>query len=225
MQWIHKFQLFLFDFDGLLVNTEHLHYQAYVNTCRNRGVNLDWTFLKYCEAAHFESLGVKDALLRQYPQLFENEVSWETVYAEKKQRYLELIQSGKVELMPGVEKLLLALAKEGIKSCVVTNSPKEQVDLVKANLAVLGTISHWLTREDYNEPKPNPDGYLTAIKRYRQPKDNVIGFEDTVKGLKALEQTPAKAVLICPKHHPQMEALFGFSDISHFSSFEEIQNV
>ena len=31
MRWISEYQLFLFDLDGLLVNTEELHYQAYKN--------------------------------------------------------------------------------------------------------------------------------------------------------------------------------------------------
>ena len=44
MQWIHDFQLFLFDFDGLLVDTEHLHYQAYVNMLSKHGYKLELNF-------------------------------------------------------------------------------------------------------------------------------------------------------------------------------------
>ena len=33
MDWIKKYQLFLFDFDGLLVNTEEMHFLAYKQMC------------------------------------------------------------------------------------------------------------------------------------------------------------------------------------------------
>ena len=40
MEWIHHYQLILFDLDGLLVNTEQLHYQAYKNMLQARGFSL-----------------------------------------------------------------------------------------------------------------------------------------------------------------------------------------
>ena len=221
MDWIKDFDLFLFDFDGLLVNTEHIHYQAYTNMLRDRGHNLDWSFDKYLQIAHSSSDGLKIAILSEFPDLLEQGALWTDLYNEKKKHYLKLLLSSKVELMKGVEKLLLELQKENKKRVVVTHSPKEQVDLIKANNPILKIISYWITREDYLNPKPAPDGYLRAIELYGEKEDKIIGFEDSYRGLKSLLDTPAKAILICHAHHPQLESLVP-SDVNHFESFDEI---
>lgn len=222
MDWTDKYDMFLFDFDGLLVNTEHIHYQAYVNTLKRRGYKLDWNFLEFCQNAHFESSGLEESIYAKFPELKESEPSWKVLYEEKKKAYLSLLQGGKVELMPGVSDLLIHLDKNKKRSCVVTNSLKEQTDLIKAQLPILKTIAHWITRVDYEYPKPHPECYLRAIELYSVSGDRIIGFEDTLKGIKALLKTPAKPVLICPMDHPQIRAIMD-SSVSHFTSFEEIQ--
>jgi HAD superfamily hydrolase (TIGR01509 family) len=218
MKWIRQFQLFLFDFDGLLVNTEHLHYQAYVNMLARRGRTLDWNFAEFCSLAHLNDTALREAIYTAFPDL---EPNWDLLYEEKKQAYLNLLLSGKVELMPGVERLLKELATAGIRRCVATNSLLEQTRLISAQLPILQTIPAWITREDYTKSKPDPECYLRAIELVGQPGDRIIGFEDSIRGLRALQETPALPVLICPSHHPLLE-LASQGRMLHFESFEAI---
>jgi HAD superfamily hydrolase (TIGR01509 family) len=217
MQWVRSFDFFLFDFDGLLVNTEHLHYAAYVNMMAGRGYKLDWSFSQFCQAAHLNSTAIREGIYADFPDL---DPDWQTLYNEKKKNYFELIGAGKVELMPGVEKLLLELEKQKIPCCVVTNSFLEQMKLIRSQLKVLNTIPHWITREDYEKPKPSPESYFLAIELYAKPGDRIIGFEDSIRGLHALKETPALPVLICDSHHPLLEML-GEGTL-HFESLEQI---
>ena len=217
MDWIHDFQLFLFDFDGLLVNTEHIHFQAYINMLARRGFTLDWSFSRYCEAAHLHADAIREGIYAQFPDL---PPDWKMLYSEKKAAYQELLMSAKVELMKGVEPLLEALAKHDIRRCVVTHSPLDQIKLIRKHHAILETLPHWITREDYEKPKPSGECYLKAIQLYGKKGDRIIGFEDSIRGLKALLQTPAQAVLICPSHHPLLE--LSSEGALHFESFEEI---
>lgn len=218
MQWIHDFDLFLFDFDGLLVNTEHLHYQSYVNVLEKMGHRLNLSFSNFIELAHFNSKAWKEAVIREVPEL---EFEWKTVYEKKRENYLSLIGTGKVELMPGVQELLTALDKANIFRCVVTNSPLEQTQLLSSQISILKTIPKWVTREDYEKPKPNSECYLKAIELYGKVGDRIIGFEDSVRGLQALLGTPALAVLICPKHHPLLEIALDKGGV-HFESIDAI---
>ncbi len=217
MQWIRDFQLYLFDFDGLLVNTEHLHYQAYINMLRQRGYDADWSFQSFCEAAHLNATALKEKIYAQFPGLDPN---WSQLYEEKKRCYYELICSGKVELMPGVEKLLRELEKYNIRRCVATNSLREQIELIRSQLKPLQSIPHWITREDYAKPKPAPDAYLRAIELHGKSGDRIIGFEDSIRGLRALQGTPALPILVCPSHHPLLE--LSAVETIHYQSFEEM---
>ncbi len=218
MNWIRDFQLFLFDFDGLLVDTEGLHFAAYVNALARRGYRLDWSFAQYSELAHLNNTAIREGLYAEFPDLDPN---WDRIYAEKKEAYVELLASGKLKLMPGVEPLLKALEKAGIRRCVVTHSLLEHTLPIRAKLPVLNSIPKWITREDYDKPKPDPECYLRAIQLYGQPGDRIIGFEDSVRGLQALKGTPALPVLVCPSHHPLLE-LATEGGVLHFETFERI---
>jgi len=221
MKWIENFSLFLFDFDGLLVNSEHLHFTAYLEMCRRRGYVLSWDFYKFCLVAHYSSTGLRDTIYKEIPELKSREPEWTVLYAEKKQIYQELIEKGNLDLLPGVEKLLLALQNAEIRRAVATNSTKAQVEAIKKQLPMLNSIPLWITREDYQNPKPQPDAYLEAIKRLSQPGDKVIGFEDSLRGIEALKRAKVPPVLICPDLHPQLEEP-ELKDVPRFSSFEEI---
>lgn len=221
MQWIHGFTLFLFDFDGLLVNTEHLHYQAYVNMLAKRGYKLELSFANFFQLAHFSSSAWKEAIYASSPDL---EPNWQILYEEKKAAYLNLLCSGKVELMPGAAKLLKALDEAKIRRCVVTNSILDHVLMIRSHIPQLNTLSKWITREDYEKPKPSPECYLKAIELYGKTGDRIIGFEDSVRGLKALCQTPALPVIICPRHYPLLEIALEEGG-RHFESLEGITDL
>jgi beta-phosphoglucomutase len=218
MKWIHDFQLFLFDFDGLLVNTEHLHLQAYENMLGKRGYRLGWSFGRFCELAHLNATAVREGIYAQFPDL---EPNWEILYKEKKENYFQLLQSGKVELMPGVELLLKALVDARIRTCVVTNALFDQTLLIRSQIPLLKTIPHWVTREEYEKPKPSPECYLRAIQLYGEKGDRIVGFEDSVRGLEALRGTSALPVLICSNHHPLLE-IATEGEVVHYESFEQI---
>lgn len=187
---LHDYELFLFDFDGVLVDTESLHFQAYKQMCAKRGISLKWDEKEYAKFALYSAYGLRKALIQEYPQL--REISWETLYQEKKEEYRQLI-SEHVNLMPGVEQFLEKL--QGRPTCVVTNSAKEQIEKIREMHPILQTIPTWITREDYEQPKPHPECYCQAIAKH-EPVGKVIGFEDSPRGLKALLGTRAKGVLI-----------------------------
>jgi len=183
-----------------------------------RGFQLDWSFAQFCNVAHLNSTALREALYAQFPTL---DPDWGSLYEDKKRLYLELLGTGRVELMPGVAPLLKALEKKGIRRCVATNSLHEQIVQIRSQVPLLDSIPHWITREQYSKPKPDPECYLKAIQLYGQKGDRIIGFEDSIRGLQALRQTPALPVLICSSHHPLLE-MAADGSLVHYESFEQI---
>src|SRR5579863_5057729 len=120
MQWMDDYQLYLFDLDGLLVDTEPLHYGAYEKACLKCGAPWPYTFEQYCKVAHAEQDGIKKAFHSDFPKLLKG--TWDAIAAEKKKIYMECLDSSAVALMPGVERFLSALFNRKKTVCVVTNS-------------------------------------------------------------------------------------------------------
>lgn len=221
MQWIHDYQLVLFDFDGLLVNTEEIHYQAYQRMCARHGVVMEMSFENYCKIAHYRSEGLSEALYGQYPKLREQEPVWSVLYAEKKQAMIDLLNEGAVQLMPGAERLLLALNDAGISRCVVTHSANELISIIRKQHAIFDTIPVWITREQYSKPKPDPECYVKAVSLLAKPEDKIVGFEDSPRGLKAMMGSRAKPVLICQPIYPEIPD-FVSNGVAHYTSFSAI---
>lgn len=215
-------QIVLLDFDGLLVNTEELHFAAYQRMVQNRGFDLGMSFRDFCDIAHRSATGLKERIYADIPLLVASEPRWEVLYAEKKGHYLDLLEEGVVALMPGVGRFLTLLEQKGIKRAVVTNSPREQIVRIQKKVPLLTTIAHWITREDYKQPKPAPDGYLRALAELAEPGDNVIGFEDTLRGYLALDAAEVKGVVVSSslsaEHHRELEDRGAYI----ISSFEEL---
>lgn len=190
-----KTSVVLFDFDGLLVNTEPLHYLAYMRMCQDHGFSLNWDFSRFCHEAHSQEGGFFAGLRKEIPTAFDGGLTIPFLYAEKIKWYNRLLETERVELMPGVEKVLLELQARNIKRAVVTNSPRAQIEKICQRLPLLKTIPLWITREDYRQAKPSPEGYLLALERL-EVKGTAIGFEDTLKGVQALQAAGVTAVLI-----------------------------
>lgn len=219
MEWINLYQLFLFDFDGLLVNTEELHYQAYIRMCKKHHIDLNWDFLFYANLAHQTSTGVKEKLYEEFPEL--KNLPWELLYEEKKEALIQLLKEGAAHLMPGVEQLLLKLQEKNIPRVVVTHSPLKLITIIREQNPLLDTIPNWITREDYTHAKPHSECYQVAINRYSKASDRIIGFEDSPRGLTALMGTRATPVLICPAHYPYLDHVLN-DKTKYYPSFTAI---
>ncbi len=221
MDWIQEYQLFLFDLDGLLVNTEEIHYHAYCQMCKGRGYELPWSFSEYFRIAQLDAKAPERHIYAAFPKLQQEEPNWAVLYAEKKSAYLRLLQEEPAPLLPGAEALLTLLAKAQKKRAVVTHSAKELVTLLRKQNPILDTIPHWFTREDYSQPKPAPDGYLKAIAALAAPQDKIIGFEDSLRGMNSLMATPAKPIFI-NSIDEETKKYFREKGVATFSSFTEL---
>lgn len=219
---LEEFELFLFDLDGLLLDTEKVHFRAYQVLCEKFGYLLTIDFLRYCELAHHtEASSWKEFFYQEFPLMEEKFSSWDELKAEKKKIYLELASEREIFPMPGAKELLQRLQKGHKTTCVVTNSSRLEVDLLFKKAGILESIDHWIVREDYTNPKPAPDGYLRAIETFWKG-GKIIGFEDSWKGICALEQTPALPILVCPLNHPQLQRFSSLKKTVYYESLQEI---
>ena len=221
-RWIAEYDLFLFDFDGLLVNTEYLHYKAYQKMCLDRGFPLTWDFFQYCGLAHMGSDFLQKALYKAFPDLYRQEPDWKVLHREKQKAFLSILSAEGVDLMPGVEKVLQDLDLHKVRCCVVTNSPLELTEAIKKQYPILQSIPYWVTREQYDQPKPKPDSYLKAIELYGKPGDRILGFEDTIRGWKALHAAGIEAVVISSLLTEEMKQSLRENRVDQYLSFEEV---
>lgn len=219
--WLLQYQGFFFDFDGLLVDTEYLHFQSYQQMLRSKGFSLPWDFTTYCKYAHQETSVFSKAIYALFPLLHNLESNWMILREEKQTIYQELIVKGFAKAMPGAQKLLQYLKTHQKLCYVVSNCTKAQAAAIHHYLPFLDCIDEWITRESYASPKPSADGYLLALEKSKLKSQLTIGFEDSTKGLEALKKTPIRPILIVPSCYPEPPPHL-VANITVFDSLEKL---
>ncbi|MDN3509672.1 MAG: HAD family hydrolase, partial [Candidatus Neptunochlamydia sp.] len=156
----------------------------------------------FAAVAHKSSEGLRELITSHAPTLVASK-TWGTLYNEKKSEYTKFLETGSVDLMPGAQIALDTVQMAKISHGVVTNSTRKQTEMIREKIPTLNNIPYWITREDYENPKPSPDAYLKAIEVLGK-SEKMLGFEDALRGIRALEGAAITAVLVCPSDHPQM---------------------
>lgn len=163
------------DNDGVLVDTEKLYFQATRERLLRTGVKLTKSLFRQISLVEGRSA---------FDLAREKGVSREEIerhHEERNRRYMELL-SGGVSVMDGVEEILGAL-KGRVSLAIVTSSRREHFDAIHAGTGLLSWFDFVLTREDYVLSKPDPEPYLTALKRSGFKPDECLVVEDSPRGL------------------------------------------
>jgi HAD superfamily hydrolase (TIGR01509 family) len=184
---LHTFQVALVDFDGTLIDTEPFHYRAVKEMLKENGHELQWDMAQYCAVAHAGHGLFTDQLFERFPFLLDRFGTPADARARKNEIYQELIESERSELIPGAERLLESLDENGLKIVIVTNSLRCQIEVLASHHSIFEKVAGWVVKDDYTHRKPHPESYQLAMSLYCQPGDRTIGFEDTAKGVTALQ--------------------------------------
>lgn len=187
----------LWDNDGVLVNTEHLFYQANRDVLLEHGVDLtekqyfDWFLAENYGAWH---------LLRNKGY---SEHRIQHLRAERRRRFSAMLQAGDNLAIAQMEQVLAQFWRR-IPMAVVTSAYEEHFHLSHAASGLGSYFDFVLTREMYQESKPAPDGYLMALQRLGLHPGDCIAVEDSPRGLRAANAAGLECIVVrnrMNRHH------------------------
>jgi len=182
MNNILAFDLFIFDFDGTIMNTEKLHCKAWNNVLKEYKSTFQMNLLYYFK--YFHSLDKK--LAKDFLKITYNILDFEKAYVLKQEKYKELIKTENIEFIPGIENFIELIIKNNKKFIIVSNTSNDFMEIYKKKYPILEKADKIYTKELFRNKKPNPECYLKVINDYQNLK--MIGFEDSLIGLESLYQ-------------------------------------
>ena len=86
--------------------------------------------------------------------------------------------------MPGAIELIKSLRSHGVKTALVSASPRIIVDAVLDNIGK-DLFPFSLSGDDVHQTKPDPEGYLKAAEISESKIENCLVFEDSLPGMQA----------------------------------------
>ncbi|KJF99265.1 CbbY [Photobacterium leiognathi] len=174
-----KFSAFVFDMDGLLLDTERLCMNVFKQTCQD--FNLPYLETAYLNIIGRNEAGVKEILCTSYGDAMDYPVFRQ----QWKQTYLNIVENQAIPVKDGVIELLQWLQQQHVPMVVATSTNK-QLALKKLELAGLNSFFSTVTAGDeVSKGKPDPEIYLLTAKRLNVKPEQCLAFEDSNNGITA----------------------------------------
>ncbi len=169
----------IFDFDGLILETEGPSYQSWVEVYRSFGQVLP--FSSWCL-----NIGTSDFYFDPHADLRQRvggDVNWEKVEATRIQREDMLIKAQ--HILPGVVDYLRSARHLGMKIGLASSSSRRWVTGHLTRLGLLDYFDLIRARDDVAAVKPDPELYLSVLKGLDVKAGEVIALEDSPLGVQA----------------------------------------
>ena len=188
-----KIKAVAFDMDGLMFNTEDIYDEVGQIVLSKRGKDFTNDLkLKMMGLPHWAAF----AVMKTECQL---EDSIEVLEQEANEAFARLLPE-KIEMLPGLEKLLDHLEAEKIPKAIATSSVLRFAKLALDRFDLIPRFEFVLTAEDVTEGKPHPEIYLTAAKRLGVAPNEMMVLEDSVIGSTAAAAAGALTIAVPGRH-------------------------
>lgn len=191
-----KAQAVVFDMDGLMFNTEDLYDLVGEELLRRRGQQFT-AELKRLMMGRPSPVALQMMIERH--QLADPVAQLE---AESDEIFAGLLPT-RLAPMPGLEELLSALERAGIRKAVATSSRRGFTQTVLGQFAYERRFQFLLTAEDVRQGKPHPEIYQTAAARLGLTPQRMLVLEDSENGCRAALAAGAITVAVPSAHSAQ----------------------
>ena len=184
----------IFDLDGVITDTAHLHFLAWKALGDSLGVEITLELnegLKGLGRQETLTLILKEAGL--YDKYTESE---RQALAERKNRtYVASLESlGPQDLLPGIGDCLKDLKKRGLKIGLASSS--QNAGLIIKKLGLEPYFEAMVDPRSLSKGKPNPEIYLKAVAALGLSPAKCAGVEDARAGLEAIRAAGMTAIAL-----------------------------
>ena len=188
----------VFDFDGVIANSEPLHYRGYCDVLAHEGVSLTESdyyerYLGYDDVGAFEALAADNGLTWSAEKIAE-------LVAQKATRLEELEREGSV-LFPGASEAIARLSA-AFPLAIASGALGHEIRRVLDRTGLAPFFKAVVSAEDTPASKPAPDPYLRAVAELRTATRldlhaaECIAIEDSVWGLKSARAAGLRTIAI-----------------------------
>lgn len=182
-----RLECIIFDLDGLLVDSEPLQFQSYVQAFRQFGVTLDmdgWVDWHTAEAS-----------VKRWIQSLGLDLDAEEVRDAKKAIYDQIIDE-QMALKPGAKFIVDELVGR-YRLAVASGSRPESIRRCLDKFSMTDCFELLVSGTEVVRSKPYPDVYTEVLRRLGTCARNSIALEDSPAGLRAANAAGIKCI-VCP---------------------------
>lgn len=179
----------IFDFDGLILDTETAWYESYRETLL-QNYKFDLPLREFVKCVGADDTHLFHYLKQELGDRFESGKTREhanNLHAEKMKS---------AEAREGVKQYLEDASKAGLKIALATSSRREWAVTHLTNLNLIHYFDHIISQDDVEQIKPAPDLFFKALEKLHMDSNEALVFEDSLNGLIAAQKAQLKTIII-----------------------------
>ncbi|MBO5461601.1 MAG: HAD family hydrolase [Ruminococcus sp.] len=179
----------IFDMDGVLINSEPVHYEIWKEIFAEKGLEIDFEHYKGCIGSTVNVL--YDLIKEGYGVDFHQDPSMKELYAKRKGLYIKEKGIPKIE---GVTEVLSQLKERGYRLAVASSSPQEYIELCTKKIGIDQYFDILYSAERVSRPKPFPDVFLAVADAMKAEPEECLVIEDSYNGSHAAKAAGMKCL-------------------------------
>jgi len=184
----------IFDFDGIIVDSEPMHYRAFNAILEPLGKGFSWK--EYCSVY----IGYDDRdVFREAFKAHGQKTSARDIrqmIAGKAEVFQELVNDGEARPLPGAIELIESIPVR-LPIALCSGAFRQDIDPIIGNLGIANAFSVIVTAEDTRKSKPDPAPYrLTCEKLGLKDPATAIAIEDTPLGIVSAKGAGLKVLAV-----------------------------
>lgn len=194
----------IFDVDGTLAETERDGHRIAFNQAF-QSLGLDWTWSVDLYGELLQVAGGKERIrfyIQHYapfmPKVSDMFAFIAHLHKVKTAHFKAILQSGKIQLRPGVQRLIKAACRERVRLAIATTSRRENA-IALLETALSPDAPAWFdviaAGDIVPSKKPAPDIYHYVLDKMALTAEQCLVFEDTEHGLAAANNAGLKTVV------------------------------
>ncbi len=172
----------IFDFDGLILDTETPEYQTWQDIYNSYGVQLSLEVWSQQLGTTSSTFDLVVHLGRQLGRQFTPEEITHIIEIRNEQLRDRLQQQTP---LPGVQEYIQTAKNIGLKLAIATSSNRKWVSGHLSRLGLMGHFDCIKTADDVQQVKPHPELYQLALQCLSLQPTEVIALEDSPNGIRA----------------------------------------
>ena len=204
---------FIFDLDGVIVDTAKYHFMAWKNLANSIGIDFS-----HAQNEQLKGVSRKRSLekILGWGNQTLSDIDFHSLMEKKNSEYLNYITTmDRSELLPEVERTIHFLIEMNQYVTLGSASKNARPILEKTNL--IEAFDAIVDGNDVSEAKPNPEVFLKAVQLTNTQPNHCIVFEDSVAGIQAANAAGMISIGI-GNESVLNEAVYNFTDFTEISN-------
>ena len=181
----------IFDFDGLIMDTETATYEAWREIYAQHDHPLTLETWAQCVGSDFSAAYDPMAEL---DRLLGRELDWEPIHKKRRERVMKILTE--YDALPGVRNRLEEARGLGLSCAVASSSPRWWVEHWLGHLDLLSAFQNITCLEDTGKVKPHPSLFQHAASKIGTAPDRVVVLEDSLNGLRAAKAAEMRCIVV-----------------------------